>query len=287
MAVAARAGLRHFRAVVLDAPVSYFVYSAFSFYASRRGGELPGTWLVAAGRALGHEVPAIRQTLYRMEGIQELVSRAVGRSRIYRLTPAAQQEAEAGLAKIMEVPSAAWDRNWTLVHFNNPEDERVEKDRLRSVLRAEGFARLGPGLFVHPRDRSARLLTALRASGVDGELEIFRGKRVELEDDHAFVQNHWDLSDLAAQYRAFLSRYEPLARHRSLRPEDAFLLRFALVFEYLEIAWTDPDLPAALLPSPWPGAEAQQLARQLYRRFLPGAMAFGDRIAGEVRERKA
>src|SRR5262249_2041905 len=55
--------LAPFRRVVTDAPVSYSVYSAFSFYGERRGGELAGPWIVRALESLGHERAAIRQTL--------------------------------------------------------------------------------------------------------------------------------------------------------------------------------------------------------------------------------
>ncbi len=127
-----------FQQIVTDAPVSYSVFSAFSFYGARRGDELPGTWLVRALGSLGHEVAAVRQTLYRMEGTRELESRVEGRSKFYRLSPAARAEAEAGLAKIMEDSDAPWDGAWTFVQFRTGRDDRVERDRLRELMRAEG-----------------------------------------------------------------------------------------------------------------------------------------------------
>ena len=278
---AARAPRRlgSFRAPVTGAPVSYSVYSAFSFYGSRRGGELPGTWLVAALGALGHEVAAIRQTLYRMEGSRELTSRTVGRAKLYRLSPYARAEAEAGLAKIMEKVPGRWDGRWTLVHFRTGTVDRLERERLREILRVEGFAQAGIGLFIHPRDRSARLLGAAAEHRMRDLVDVYRGPRVGGGDDRAFVAEHWNLSDLAARYRAFLSRYRPLGNPGGdLSPESMFLLRFAVVFDYLEIAWDDPDLPSALLPRDWSGHRARYRARGLYRRLLPGAIAFGDSL---------
>jgi len=270
-----------FRRVVLAAPVSYSVYSVFSFYGSRRGNELAGTWLVAALTSLGHEVAAIRQTLYRMESSEVLRSRVVGRNKFYQLSPGARAEAEAGLAKIMEPAGGNWDGQWTIVQLSAEGEARDGKELVRELMRAEGFARVGPNLFVHPRDRTARLLRAARGHDVAEMLTIFRGARVAPTGDLAYATSSWNLDDIAAGYRQFVKRYTPLDdRARSLADADAFIVRFALVFDYLETAWRDPDLPRELLPIDWPGATARKMAQSLYRRFLPAALAFGDQLSG-------
>ena len=281
MSATLRAPLRlaAFRETVTDAPVSYSIYSAFSFYGARRGGELPGTWLVAALSALGHAVSAIRQTLYRMEGSRELMSRAAGRRKLYRLSPYARAEAEAGLAKIMESSPGRWDGRWTLVQFQIGSEDRIERERLRELLRVEGFGQTGIGLFIHPRDRSARLLRAAAEHGVGDLVEVFNARRLGGRDEHEFVARHWDLDTLAGRYRGFLARFRPLERaSRRISLEAAFLLRFAVVFDYLETAWDDPDLPAQLLPAGWPGSRARRLAGTLYRSLLPSALEFGDAL---------
>jgi phenylacetic acid degradation operon negative regulatory protein len=270
--------LTRYQRVVTDAPVSYSVYSAFSFYGTRRGGELPGSWLVRALGVLGHEVAAVRQTLYRMEGSHELESRVADRAKFYRLTRAARAEAEAGLAKIMDHGDERWDGEWTFVHFQPGTESRVERERLRAVIQAEGFAALGPGVYVHPRDRSARLLAAAVGQGVRDLVEVFRGQRKLGDSDRAFVARHWRLKDIARRYHRFVRRYEQLQHPGPLSPARSFVLRFAVVFDYLETAWADPGFPRVLLPNAWPGYRAQRLARDLYRTLLTGALAFGDEL---------
>jgi phenylacetic acid degradation operon negative regulatory protein len=279
--VRASVRLATFREIVTDAPVSYSVYSAFSFYGARRGGELPGTWLVAALRALGHETAAVRQTLYRMEASRELDSRTAGRVKFYRLSPAARAEAEAGLAKIMdEEDTQPWDGEWTLVQFRPGTEGRVERERLRDVLRAEGFAAATTGLHLHPRDRSARLLSAAREQGMRDLFDVFRARRLENgEDDQSHVARHWNLQAIASRYDAFVARFDPLAKAKNtLSDETCFVLRFAVVFDYLEAAWQDPELTPELLPPKWSGTRARRLARDLYQRLLPGALSFGDSL---------
>jgi phenylacetic acid degradation operon negative regulatory protein len=277
--LAGKSHLDLFRRTVLDAPVSYSVFSAFSFYGSRRGNELAGTWLVAALTAMGHELPAVRQTLYRMEGSAVLQSRVVGRNKFYRLSPGARADAEAGLAKMMSPPPGLWDKQWTIVQLIADGEDRSGKELVREVVRAEGFGRVGPNLFIHPRDRTARLIAAARGHGVTDLLTIFRGRRQLPEDDRVLVSTCWDLRQIASGYRTFVKRFAPIAKGASAISDlQAFLLRFALVFDFLEIGWSDPELPLELLPPDWPGLEAKQLVQQLYRRLLPGALAFGDRL---------
>ena len=132
---------------------------------------------------------------------------------------------------------------------------------------------------MHPRDRSARVLAAAAEHGTHEMLQVFRGRRIGSDDDRAFVARHWDLDRMAERYQAFLDRFGGFERQASrMSPDDAFLLRFAVVFEHLETAWEDPDLPTALLPPRWPGVRARELARGLYTTLLPRAIEFGDRI---------
>ncbi|HEX9894263.1 MAG TPA: hypothetical protein VGA78_10090, partial [Gemmatimonadales bacterium] len=142
---------------VTSAPISYAVYSGLSFYGRRRGGELPGLWFVRAFGALGHAAPAVRQTLFRMERTAVLATRRAGRGKFYRLSPLAQAEADAGLAKILGPRPEAWDGQWTLLHARFDWSERDQRERLYELLRSEGFAPLGAGAFLHPRDRAARI----------------------------------------------------------------------------------------------------------------------------------
>src|SRR5688572_2135511 len=163
---------------VTDAPVSYLIYSALSFYGDRRGGEVTGTWFVAALSSLGVAPAAVRQTLFRMERDEELIGRKVGRVKHYRASPYARAEIGAGVQKIFAVADTGWDGFWTLVLTRFPTEMRVERERVRSILQVEGFAALGNGAYVHARDRAERLREAVAALGVSDAVTVFRVDRV-------------------------------------------------------------------------------------------------------------
>src|SRR5688500_5255508 len=96
-------------------PLSYYVYSSFSFFGRIRGGELPGSWFVRALAAAGRDPAAVRQTLFRMEREEELVARKHGRMKFYAPSAYARAEIDAGTEKIFQEPDASWDGQWTLV----------------------------------------------------------------------------------------------------------------------------------------------------------------------------
>jgi phenylacetic acid degradation operon negative regulatory protein len=267
-----------------NAVTSDFVYSSLSFFARRRGGELPGSWFVASLAPFQIDEHAIRQTLFRMERNGALLARRDGRTKWYRPSPSTQAILDAGVARVAEPAEAGWDHCWTVVHFRLGSDERELRDRLRDVLRVEGFGSLGPGLYVHPRDRTARLLAAVERLGVAPQFNVFRGNHVAGMDNEKLVRELWDLPAIARRYRRFIRRFAPLAASRTARLStcDAFGLRFAFMFEFFRITWDDPSLPAELLPAQWPGEEARAIADRLMRTLLPGAIAFGDEILRSV-----
>lgn len=267
---------------ILDAPVSYFVYSSFSFFGSVRGGELPGLWFVTALAEVGCDEAAVRKTLHRMERSAELTSRRDGREKLYAPTAYAQGEITAGTEKIFKEPDP-WDGRWTVIFARFKSDERIHRDRLQALLQVEGFATIGPGTHLHPRPRGERVLEAMDPA-VRERLDVFRGDRVGAESESAFIARHWDVPALAERHRRMLDDLRRLASKAEAGMSDlqAFRYRFEVVIRYLTVAWDDPDLPRTLLPDPWPGAAARELASELYRRFLPGARRYGDHVLEKI-----
>lgn len=253
------------------APTSRFIYSSLSFY----GPELSGSWFTRALTAIGIDETAVRQTLYRMERDGVLTARKVGRTKIYSPAPTSQAIIAAGTSKMLDEPEGEWDGAWTLVRFRFDNESRELRDQIRDLLNTEGFAALGSGLYIHPRDRSARI-AALRLGAA---IQIFRGPRLHPEvDDRRFARELWDLDGIAERYREFIDRFGGLARRTRWKPADAAAMRFATVFAFLEVAWDDPELPAELLPARWPGHRARAIVRELYTSLAPQAREFGAAI---------
>lgn len=265
-------------------PISYFVYSSLSFFGRQCGGELPGTWFVRAIGDAGRDLAAIRQTLYRMEAEEELVSRKVGRVKYYSASTYAHGEIDAGLERILGTPDEAWDKRWTFVHlgFGHMPLRRVARERVVALMSVEGFAHLGGDVYVHPRDVGERIAKALSASARP-HVAIVTGPLVNVAVEPSLVAL-WKIDTLGERYRAARGRLQALeADVRSgVSDRDAFVLRFAVVFEFLQVAWDDPRLPREVLPPDWPGDGARALAARLYRKLIPGATRYAQALLRDV-----
>jgi len=260
-----------------EVDTSLLVYSSLAAYGSRRGGALPGTWFVAALGGLGHSGAAVRQALFRLERDGAVVAERRGRHKLYKLSAFGKASVDAGTEKLFQEPSRAWDGKWTICIASFGDRHRAVRDQVREVLDVEGFAQLARGVMVHVRDKTARIRQALATMRPRPAVTLFRGARPVDEDDSALVARLWDLRDIDRRYQLFLARHGVAARG-ALSPEQAFARRFAIVIDFLEVAWDDPELPAALLPPSWSGHRARVLARRLYRTLLPASLVHGDAI---------
>ena len=264
-------------------PISYFVYSAFSYYGGRHGGELPGSWFVRGLTALGRSEDAVRQTLYRMEQDGELIGRRARRTKFYRPSAYALAEIDAGTEKLFGRRAEPWDGQWTCVHVGLRKPAMAkQRERVIALLAVEGFARVDANLFAHPRRAEGRLYEALPAAS-RSEVVILRSVPGNAESTDALAAL-WKVTNLGRRYAkldAQLQRVEHTATRR-MNDFEAFRLRFAVVFGFLGVAWDDPKLPQELLPQDWPGARARALAAHLYRMLQPGAVRYGDAIYAET-----
>jgi phenylacetic acid degradation operon negative regulatory protein len=281
--------LTEYLSTIETAPLSYFVYSSLSAFAHRHNGELPGMWFISALGEVGRPEPAIRQTLYRMEQEHELVTRKEGRVKFYSPSPYAKAEIDAGTAKIFDSTRSDWDRKWTFVHLGlRGARFRSDRERIIAILNVEGFGHLGVDLFVHPRPDHDRLIASLPAR-VRRSVLIVRGSALEKSAERGLL-DLWRVDGLAKRYQHTLDRLQKLERDlrkNSVKDREAFLLRFAVVFNYLGVAWDDPGLPREILPATWPGEEAQRLAGKLYKQLLPAATRFADDLMTGVVSRNS
>lgn len=262
-------------------PTSHLIYSSLSFFGREVGGELPGTWFVQALGTVGCSRGSVRQALFRGVACGELEARRQGRGKLYRPSVALLAALDAGREKLLGEPEGAWDGRWTLVHCRFEVGQRDLRDRIRDVLESEGFGLLGPGAYAHPRRRTDRILEAAASLDLLDRVTVFRADGPIGHSGKAFVDRLWDLDALADRYRAFERLFAPW-KNRALTSREAFIIRFAVSQSFLEIAWSDPDLPTKLLPRAWPGAKTRRLARDLIRSLLPPAIEYARDILARV-----
>jgi len=230
-----------------------------------RGGVLAVATLIALFEAMGIAAPVVRTAVSRLvaEGWLERVGNMRG---VYRLAPSAGAEFARATARIYGPPPPATDE-LALILLADAET----RETARSVLVAAGCGLLAHSVAVAPAGRPLPSLVGTVRLAARAETA---------EEMRRLAEAAWPLDEVAARYRKFLDTYdgavEALARPPAPSPIVAAVARLLLVHDFRRAVLRDPLLPAAWLPSDWPGTRARVICADLYARLLPSAEAWLD-----------
>lgn len=243
-----------------------------------------GAWtqtIIAAMESLGVQNKATRQTLARMEKRHWLSRERVGRRTRWMLTDTFTRLLEDGADRIYQFGSEqrAWDKRWLVLATTVPERERTIRYRMSVGLNWAGFGSLGQGIWINPWvDQEAVVVDLLRSLGV--EAVSFRAELGELGSGHALAQQAWDLPALRRSYEEFLALTSEILPG-DLQGSDAAVALARLVHLWRRFPFLDPDLPAVLLPSDWPGPEAAAVFGRLRSALLSDARDWWAEVEAE------
>jgi phenylacetic acid degradation operon negative regulatory protein len=238
----------------------------------------------------GVQERAVRTAVHRLTADDWFTATSSGRRSDYRLTRTSRHRFADAERRIYAAAPSSWDETWWIVVLGHGGIAVEARDRARRELRWHGFGELAPTVLVHPSADVAELVLALADLGLRRHAIVLRargddrlpGGRASVRE---LVASAWDLRHLAAEYRAYVRRFTPVAdrltRAASPSPALCFQLRVFTIHEYRRILLRDPELPAELLPERWVGAEARRVCAAIYRAVEAPAAAFvGD--SGEV-----
>jgi phenylacetic acid degradation operon negative regulatory protein len=201
-----------------------------------------------------------------------LEARREGRRSLYSLTAAGLRRVEHAYRRIYGPPSLQWRGEWTLLFSPPGMIDPTERGSLRKELSWEGFRVIAPGVFCRPAGSAEALDDILNRTGLAGKLFVCQASdmaRVHSRPLHELIDHAWELEPVMADYRRFIAQFGALAdlldaRH-ALEPEQAFVIRTLLIHAFRRVQLHDPLLPPELLPDDWPGADAYELCRRIYR----------------------
>lgn len=245
-----------------------------------RGGRVWLGSVIQLLEPLGVNERLVRTAVYRLVQDGWLTTEARGRRTDYLLTAAGRARAEEAARQIYAPRAPRWDLHWRLLLTTGALAAR-ERERLRRSLYWQGYGELPGGVFVHPSADLDATLEALQADGLGErrrDLLPLRAQRLPLRGtapDRDLVHQAWNLDALAQAYTAFVARYAPIAAQVHTRgapaPAPAFLARTLLIHDWRRLLLRDPQLPQELLPRGWPGEQARDVCRRLYRALLEPA----------------
>ena len=242
----------------------------------------------------------LRTSVFRLAQEGWLGAQRDGRRASYAITPDAMARFVHAYRRIYAPPNVHWDGSWTLVLNGDGALNAAERAAVRKELLWEGYSVIAPGIMGHPAADGPALDELLTRLGVAGKLFVVQGKamrQVSARPLSDLVDDGWDVAAVADGYNKFIAQFQPLlaalratadaadglpatasgdgidaqACDEPLTPEKAFVVRTLLIHAYRRVQLHDPQLPVELLPTPWPGTLAYELARQIYLHVAAAA----------------
>ena len=262
------------------------LFDLYGDHLRSRGDHAPVAALVRILAPLGITAPAVRTAISRMvrQGWLEPTRLSAGRG--YALTGRARHRLDDAAARIYGTRDTRWSGAWDLLVVDPP-PSRSSRERVRSGLGFLGYAPLSDSTWISPFP-SAEVEDMLGA-------ETASCARFEARDADpgARARQAWDLDALATAYLTWQEDATTLVRSPAAaldrtEVEDAaersFAVRSHLVHEWRKFLFTDPGLPAELLPRDWPGHAAARFFAEEAARLLPAASHFVDRCLRPTRD---
>jgi phenylacetic acid degradation operon negative regulatory protein len=227
----------------------------------------------------------VRTSVFRLVQEGWLSASREGRRSRYAFEPKSLARFERADRRIYAPPGLHWDGRWTLVLAPNGSIDGDLRTAVRKELEWEGFAMLGPGVLAHPGADSEGLADALQRTGAADRLFVLSAGELPGTGSRPLqelIKEGWDLTAVAQGYRDFIAQFTPLLallREESpVAPASAFAIRSLLIHAYRRLQLHDPMLPIELLPDPWPGSDAYEVARAVYVMVFAQAEAHIDAV---------
>ncbi|MFD5573550.1 PaaX family transcriptional regulator [Streptomyces cadmiisoli] len=261
----------------LPAPRSLIV-TLYGAYGRFMPGPVPVAELIRLLAVVGVDAPSVRSSVSRLKRRGLLVPARTGQGAAgYELSPDARQLLEDGDRRIYATAPPE-DEGWVLAVFSVPESERQKRHVLRSRLAGLGFGTAAPGVWIAPARLYEETRHTLQRLRLDPYVDLFRGDHLGFAPTVESVARWWDLAGIAEQHEAFLDRHERVLhaweRRTRTPPEEAYRDYLLALDSWRHLPYTDPGLPAGLLPANWPGARSAAVFRGLHDRLRDTGAGF-------------
>ncbi|TQJ56314.1 MULTISPECIES: PaaX family transcriptional regulator [Streptomyces] len=259
------------------APRSLIVtlYGAYGRFAP---GPVPVAELIRLLAAVGVDAPSVRSSVSRLKRRGLLLpARTAQGAAGYELSDEARQLLDDGDRRIYATAPPP-DEGWVLAVFSVPESERQKRHVLRSRLAGLGFGTAAPGVWIAPARLYDETRHTLRRLHLDPYVDLFRGEHLGFSPTVESVARWWDLAAIAKEHETFLDGHERVLHAWRQRPdtppEEAYRDYLLALDSWRHLPYTDPGLPARLLPEDWPGTRSAAVFRGLHERLRDAGAQF-------------
>lgn len=265
------------------------IVSLFGLYARQHGGALPVATIIELMHDVGVESAGTRSSISRLKKRGVIESVQVRGRNGYSLSEAVLTTFAEGDERIFHPRRATAQDRWLLATFTVPETQRNIRHKIRSSLVRMGFGSVVPGLWIAPEHAKDAALAYFDRHGLADYFEFFLAEHIGGAQIRKNLDSWWDLSSLDRLYSEFLDENQGRLESWRLRldagesPEvdaQAFADHLVLLTQWRRLPYSDPGLPADLLPEGWNALKAEDLFRDLHTLLAPLAARHAQRIIG-------
>ncbi|MFI1866944.1 PaaX family transcriptional regulator C-terminal domain-containing protein [Streptomyces jumonjinensis] len=247
----------------------------------REDGTVDAGELYSVAGALGMSDQQVRLCIKRLVAEGRFTHEGRGRKALLRATA---EGAEALMPKVeftryayrQDRGLAPWDGVWRLFAFAIPESARPARDALRDTLLGLGAAAVQGGLYVSANAVGEYVEAAAERLGVLPAVTFLTSEDLRVGTVRApreLAAALWPLPEISERY----DRLAALAQAQLGRLEEGaapagterLTMAITLAAEFTRAMEPDPLLPPELLPQPWAGSRARELADRCWT-LLPG-----------------
>jgi phenylacetic acid degradation operon negative regulatory protein len=249
------------------------LFDLYGDHLRSRGGRAPVAALVRLLAPLGIAAPAVRTAVSRMVRQGWLTPVRLPAGPGYALTARAVRRLDEAAGRIYRTTRTTWNSRFDLIVLDPP-PSRPARARLHANLAFLGYGSIGDRAWLAPR-LSEEVDALLSDAGV--RYDRFSASHTAGTDGvAALVERAWDLAGLANAYEKFVAELTPVVAEAPARGDDeaAYRARFQLVHAWRTFLFRDPQLPPALLPTPWAGTAAAGFFDKHATRLRPAADRF-------------
>jgi len=147
------------------------------------------------------------------------------------------------LAKLRDKP---WDGVWTVVMYDFPEEERVERNAIRRRLMKLGFGSPQISILISPLSIEEPVQKLLEGEEVAEQVWTLRAERILGMENREVARRAWPIVEELNQLYRELLRVLP-----NIKKDKELLEEWKIYF--LAVNSADPYLPFELLPKSWKG----------------------------------
>jgi phenylacetic acid degradation operon negative regulatory protein len=220
---------------------------------------------------MGFAEQAARQAISRAANGGWIESQKVGRKVRWSVTGEGTRIIEEITQRVLSLQNVPerWDGDCVILVISIPHAKESVRKRLYAALGWSGFGCPSPGLWASPHvGRLSEADAVIRELGLEDSTISFIGQTAKVGlTDHQIVERAWDLEHVAARYQELIAKYEILD---PLAGDELLFTYLALVHEWRQFPYMDPQLPRDLLPE-WVGHRAVDTFTSLRRRWTSAA----------------